>query len=239
MTKLYNYLTLLLIGIYVIYLFVINRLAFLIHPRYLWFTLGCGGLLALVGLIGIISLVKNNPQVFNTPKRFLSWSFVILVLVAGMFFVPIKSLSIESFNLRNSKSAINFTDEEKKLVKLKLNNNIDSSTFKFFDWINAKSLNENGVFKDKKFKGSGFITAGKTPNTFELSRFVISCCVVDATPVSLTVEYNYQDKFKLNDWVEIDGAFAINPIEGKNQPVIIPTSINKIPEPDSIYLDRT
>jgi uncharacterized repeat protein (TIGR03943 family) len=153
--------------------------------------------------------------------------------------VPIKSLSIESFNLRSSKSNLSFTDQEKKQAKAKFGSTVDSSTFRFFDWISAKSLNENGIFKDKKIKTSGFITAGKIPGTFELSRFVISCCVVDATPVSLLVEYDYGSKYKLNDWVEIDGIFEIKPIQGKNQPVIIPTTINKINEPDSVYLDRT
>lgn len=239
MTKLYNYLTLFLIGIYIIYLFVINKLVFLIHLRYLWLTLGCAGLIALVGMIGSISVCKGNYRIFNSPKKFLSWNFAILILVAGMFAVPIKSLSIESFNLRSSKTAINFTDEEKKQVKQKLGKGIDSSTFKFFDWINAKSLNENGIFRDKKFKGSGFITAGKTPSTFELSRFVVSCCVVDATPVSLTVEYDYIKDFKPSDWVQIEGQFVIKTVEDKNQPIIIPTSISKIPEPDNVYLDRT
>jgi uncharacterized repeat protein (TIGR03943 family) len=239
MTKLYNYLTLFLTGMYVIYLYLINRLVFLIHPRYLWFTLICGGVLALLGLIGTILLIKNNPDLLRSPKAVLSWNFIILILVTGMFLVPVKSLSIESFNLRSSNTSITFSEEDKKQAKLKIGSQVDSTSFKFFDWVNAKSLNENGIFKDKKFKGSGFITAGKTPNTFELSRFFISCCVVDATPVSLTVEYDYNSKFKLNDWVEVEGTFEIKPIEGKNQPIIIPTIINKIAEPDSVYLDRT
>jgi putative membrane protein len=239
MAKLYNYLTLFLIGTYVIYVFAINRLAFFIHPRYLYFTVGCGLLIALIGLIGLFSILKNGFGVFAFPKNLLSWNFLVLTLVAGVFLVPIKSLSLESFALRNSKSSINFTEEEKNKTKLKFSKNIDSTTFKFFDWINAKSLNENGVFKNKQFKGSGFITAGQSPNTFELSRFVISCCVVDATPVSLTVEYDYSKQFKLNNWVEIEGVFEIKPVDGKNQPVIVPTNINKISEPDSVYLDRT
>jgi putative membrane protein len=237
MTKLYNYLTIALLGIFVVYLNTINRLGFLIHSRYLWLTLGCAIILILIGFVGSFGLIKNNAPILKSSKSIFSWSFLVMILVAGMFVVPIKSLSIESFNLRSSKSNISFTDEEKKQAKAKFSGNVDSTTFRFFDWIGAQSLNENGVFKDKKIKSTGFITAGKTPNTFGLSRFVVSCCVVDATPVSLLVEYDFTSKFKLNDWVELEGVFEIKPIDGKNQPVIIPTTINKINEPDSVYLD--
>jgi putative membrane protein len=239
MTKIYNYLSLISIGVYIIYLNQINRLAFLIHPRYLWLSLAAAGLVVIVGLVGLFHIFKNQKAIFRSSKSFLSWSFIIMLVSFGVFLVPIKSLSIESFNLRSSKSNVNFTEKEKAEVKLKIKEGVDSSSFWFFDWVNAKTLNENGIFKDKKFKGSGFVTAGTQANTFGLSRFIISCCVVDATPVSLLVEYDYAKENKLNDLLEIEGSFVIKPIDGVNQPVIVPSSVKKIPEPDSVYLERT
>lgn len=239
MTKLYNYFTLLLIAIYIFYINYINRLAFFIHPRFLGLAIACAVVIGIVALGGIVHTFRANRLIFKGQKSIFSISFTILLLTVLVFLVPIRSLSSESFNLRSSKSNISFTDEEKKQAKAKFSSTIDTTTFRFFDWISAQSLNENGVFKDKKIKSTGFVTAGKTLNTFGLSRFVISCCVVDATPVSLLVEYDYSSTFKLNDWVEIEGIFEIKPIDGKNQPVIIPTKVNKINEPDSVYLDRT
>lgn len=239
MTKLYNYLSLLLISIYIFYINYINRLAFFIHPRYLILALVCAAIIGTIALFGIVHTFRVNKTIAKEQKSIFSISFAILVATILIFLIPIRSLSSESFALRSSDNGINSTDTEKEKVRLKLKGGVDSSTFKFFDWVSAKNLNENGIFKDKKFKGSGFITAGSQPNTFNLSRFIVSCCIVDATPVSLSVEYDYKKQFKPNDWVEVEGVFVIKTIEGKNQPVIIPTSVNKIPEPDNTYLDRT
>ncbi len=239
MTKLFNYFTLLLISIYILYINYINRLAFFIHPRYLTLALICASIIGTVAVFGIIHTYQTNKSVLKEKKSIFSVSFAILIATVLIFLIPVRSLSSESFALRSSNNGVNSTDAEKDNIRLKLKGRVDSSSFKFFDWVSAKNLNENGVFKDKKFKGVGFITTNKQPNTFDLSRFIISCCIVDATPVSLLVEYDYQNQFVANDWVEVEGKFVIKTIEGKNQPVIIPTSVTKIPEPDYTYLDRT
>jgi putative membrane protein len=239
MTKLCNYFTLLLICTYIFYINYINRLAFFIHPRYLSLALFCASIIGVVAIAGIVHLLRTNKSILTGHKYIFSISFAILIATTLIFLIPVRSLSSESFALRSSNNGINSTDNEKENVRLKLKGGVDSSTFKFFDWVSAKNLNENGIFKDKKFKGVGFITASNQPNTFDLSRFIVSCCIVDATPVALLVEYDYQKQFKTNDWVEVEGVFAIKNIEGKNQPVIIPASVIKISEPDNTYLDRT
>jgi putative membrane protein len=239
MTKLYNYLSLILIGSYIIYLNLINRLVFLIHPRYVWLTLGSAAVITIVGAVGIFYFVQNKNKELEYPQQYFNWNLLILVLAFGVFFVPIKSLSTESFALRSTDSIIRLTDDEKRQLKQKISSGVDSTSFKFFDWVNAKNLNENRVFKDKKVKVSGFVAPGSSPSMFNLSRFVISCCVVDATPVSLMVEYSsYNQEFKSDEWVEVEGIFAIKTINGKSEPVIIPNSIIKIPNPDNIYLNR-
>lgn len=239
MIKLYNYLSLLSIATYVFYISYINRLVFFIHPRYLSLALFCACLVGLVALVGIFHTFKTNKNLWRRPKAFWSLSFAILIGTILIFGIPVRSLSSESFGLRTTTNGGNTTQAEKDNVRLKLKGNVDSTSFKFFDWISAKNLNENGVFKDKQFKGSGFITANTQPGVFNLSRFIVSCCIVDATPVFLLVEYDYMNQFKVNDWVQIEGKFVIKTVEDKSQPVIVPTTINKIPEPDNSYLDRT
>jgi putative membrane protein len=226
-------------GTYIIYLNQIKRLEFLIHPRYLWLSLLTAELIAIAGVIGLAKNIKLFKTLWKSNKSLVNWSFVMMLVSIILFVIPIKSLSIESFNLRSTKSSVNFTEKEKSDLKLKIKDGVDSSSFRFFDWVNAKSLNENGVFKDKKFKGSGFITQSPQSNIFGLSRFVVSCCVIDATPVSLLVEYDYDKAYKAGDWLEIEGVFVIKVVDGKSQPVITPASVIKIPEPDSVYLERT
>ncbi len=238
MIRLYNYLTLLLIAIYVLYANYINRLVFFVHPRYIVFTLLCAVIIGIIAIAGIINIFKTSRNIFQEKKSIFSMSFIFLIASILVFLVPIRSLSSESFALRNSNNIFANSQEEKDRFRSKLKNGVDSTNFKFFDWITAKGLNENGIFRDKKFKGIGFVIKNNNQNTFDLSRFVIGCCVVDATPVSLLVEYDSQS-LKPDEWVQVEGTFVIKTIDGKNQPVIIPTSVTKTPEPDFTYLDRT
>lgn len=60
---------------------------------------------------------------------------------------------------------------------------------------------------NQRWKLSGFVY--KDPelakNQFVISRFVITCCIVDATPIGIIVESPDAPKLKANTWVEVTG----------------------------------
>jgi uncharacterized repeat protein (TIGR03943 family) len=232
MTKFYNYLTMAIIGGYIIYLFFIKRLNFLIHERYIVFTLIAGFVLAVVGIIGsIMSLQSKNKKLkFNL-------SLVILLITFFVPFIPLKSLSSDSFDIRSVNKNIRVSENEKQDIRQKINFKIDSNDFTMYDWVKAKGLDDLSIFKDKEFTGTGFI-APKQGNIFSLSRFILSCCVVDATPAGILVDYDYNKEFKSNDWLEVKGKFKIQEVNGIQEPVVIPTSVIKINQPDNVYLNR-
>jgi uncharacterized repeat protein (TIGR03943 family) len=232
MTKFYNYLTMAIIGGYIIYLFFIKRLNFLIHERYIVFTLIAGLVLAVVGIIGsFMSLQSKNKKLkFNL-------SLVILLITFFVPFIPLKSLSSDSFDIRSVNKNIRVSENEKQDIRQKINFKIDSNDFTMYDWVKAKGLDDLSIFKDKEFTGTGFI-APKQGNIFSLSRFILSCCVVDATPAGILVDYDYNKEFKSNDWLEVKGKFKIQEVNGIQEPVVIPTSVIKINQPDNVYLNR-
>jgi uncharacterized repeat protein (TIGR03943 family) len=238
MNKFYNYISIFLVGFYGLILYFNNKLGFLIHTRFVWLTICASVLLIAIGALGAITQYQKYKSSPTGLKFGFGSSFWIMVVAIMVFFVPIRTLSSESFVLRSTNNNFNLTESEKSDVKLKLKSSLDSTTFKFFDWINAKSLNQPNIFKDKKVKIVGILMASPDPKIFNLSRFVISCCIVDATPASLFVEYDYSSKFKIDEWVEVEGTFVLKPVNNQLVPVIIPTSVTKIEVPNNVYIEN-
>lgn len=228
-----QYLTLLILGIYIIYLYLFNKLGLLIHERYNIFTSLSGLILAIIGAWGLIKLVQNKPKLGKNYSKELFVGALVLIIC----FIPLKSLSSKSFNLRSTTNNIKLSQSDRTNIESKIKFDVDTNKFTLYDWVKAKSINDNNLFKDKEFTSTGFISpAGK--NMFTLSRFILSCCVVDATPVGVLVEYDYTNLYKANDWLEIQGKFTIKTVDGKQEPVVIPTKITKISQPDNVYLNR-
>jgi uncharacterized repeat protein (TIGR03943 family) len=68
-------------------------------------------------------------------------------------------------------------------------------------------------------------------NEFMLTRYVVSCCVADATVASVRV-VNVTQRFEENDWVEVTG--TIYPIG--REVIVDATSVGSVPRPDRPYL---
>jgi putative membrane protein len=232
MTKYFNYLTITVIGQYIVYLYFVKKLNFLIHERYIIFTLIAGLILVVIGLAGII----KNPDPKNSKFK-ISINFVMLVLAILIPFIPLKSLSSDSFVSRSLNGNVRVSTNEKQDITQKIKFSINTNDFTIYDWLKAKGLDDLSVFNDKEFTGTGFITP-KEGNIFSLSRFIVSCCVVDASPVGILVEYDYNKEFKVNDWLEVKGKFKIIEVNGIKEPVVVPSSVKKINQPDSVYLNR-
>lgn len=248
--KFLNYLTLISLGIYISYLYLIEKITLLIHPRYFWLVLLTGVVTALIGVVGIIQL---SIEFFKTRRtneisliEAVNWKtlfvpVLLLTLTIGAFFIPITSLSIFSYNIRQVKSELRLNDYEKKTLEQKFNITLNTRNFTIEDWVKARTLNNLKLFENKEFFGTGFVAA-KNNKTFNLSRFVISCCVVDATPVGLLVDtanqIENQSEFEDGQWLEVTGKFEIRLINNESTPVIIPKTLKKIEAPKDTYINR-
>ncbi len=231
----WNFLSLIIFGSYTVYLFAVGKLLFFIHPRYEWLTTAAGLVLIVTGILGV---TLNRKSIVIKKTSFKSFDFVICVLIFCLFLVPVKTLSSESFSLRSSAQSTKLSQNQVQDLKKKFTGNVDSSSFTMYDWVTAKNLKDNAIFNGKQFKGSGFVSKAGDSSMFNVSRFVISCCVVDATPASLLVKYDWENEYKVDDWVELTGTFEIKSVDGKPQPIIIPKTITKIQQPKNSYLNQ-
>jgi len=114
-------------------------------------------------------------------------------------------------------------------------------TFSVVDWASLlRQTSDLSFFADKPVVVSGFITADPEDpeNLFYVSRFVVTCCAVDAQPVGVPVYApNWSSNLKIDDWVEVRGEFATNPSRSSSQPLAVdPSEITPIEQPREPYL---
>jgi uncharacterized repeat protein (TIGR03943 family) len=234
MFKLLQYLTIFMLGIYILYLYSINKINFLVNDRYIYLTLATGIILTLIGGISVFKSIKSKEYII---KNNYIKSLLLLILITVLALVPLRSLSTESFNIRSVSKDFQVTDAEKANISNRIKFEVDSTKFSIYDWIKAKGLKDNSLFQNKEFEGIGFVTPYDDKH-FTISRFIVSCCVVDATPVGLIAEGDYKGLYNANDWVKVKGKFDVKELSGTVQPIIIVKNIEKIPEPKDIYLNR-
>ena len=73
-----------------------------------------------------------------------------------------------------------------------------------------------------------------------ISRYVISCCAADARIVGIPVQMDEKivsgiSDLNVNEWIEIQGKFQTDEIEGEQMVVIAPVAFQRISEPQNPY----
>jgi uncharacterized repeat protein (TIGR03943 family) len=110
----------------------------------------------------------------------------------------------------------------------------DTEKLKIEDWAALLGRpNEQNRIIGKKAYISGFvIPSNEDGNVLLVSRFAVSCCAIDATPLEVPVLYEGWDAIVQRDeWVEVRGVFA----EHGGRTVLQATELRKIKRPDNPY----
>ena len=76
------------------------------------------------------------------------------------------------------------------------------------------------------------------PDQFYLTRFVVSCCSVDAQPVGVPVRLpGWRDSYGPEDWLAVSGQFVLNPSSSSPEPIVLsPDAVEPTKQPDDPYL---
>jgi uncharacterized repeat protein (TIGR03943 family) len=169
----------------------------------------------------------------NNFLGILSFGFILIIAIA----IPAKALGTETVSRRLSDlNNVSLEYEESTLSKFSGN----TKNYSIRDWIAAINYNpdlHSYIGKDTKVSGFIFKPENTKQNTFLISRFVVTCCAVDARPVGLYGQYeNWEDDFKLDEWVEAEGKFELIQIENKDTLVINIEKITKITQPLDPYI---
>lgn len=82
------------------------------------------------------------------------------------------------------------------------------------------------VYRDDRF----------TDTQFMVSRFTVSCCVADAAPIGLIVEWPDTAVLTADSWVEVSGTIQARTFNGIEIPVLVANSVAPTETPSQPYL---
>lgn len=112
---------------------------------------------------------------------------------------------------------------------------VDTSQYGVKDWAAViRQTTDTSSLVGKPVRLTGFVVPG-ADGTFTLTRFVISCCAVDAQPVGLGVvtDGTVPDA---DQWVRVEGKLAANPDPSADARIVIrAASVTRIAQPSDPY----
>lgn len=119
----------------------------------------------------------------------------------------------------------------------------DEETFLAFtvrEWAGIlRQTQDPTFFQGKPVDVVGFVVSDPdNPGTFFVTRFVVSCCSVDAQPVGVPVyEPGFEQSFPDETWVRVVGEFVVNPDTSSTHPLVLrPREIGQTEQPREPYL---
>ena len=231
-----------------VWLAVTNQLILYIHPRYIVFTV----IMAALGLVLVVASFRRSPAHDHdhdhdqpSPHGFRRAITVVgtvltLTLAVALVVVPPTTLTTATAEQR----VINSTQVGSGTRTVDSAASAPAGAFARFtvlDWSSLlRQTTDAGFYRDKAANIVGFITkdTDDPQNVFYVSRFVITCCAVDAQPVGVPVYLpNWRDRFAADQWVKVSGSFETNPSTKSQQSIaLVPTVATKVDQPSEPYL---
>ncbi|MEM7129743.1 MAG: TIGR03943 family protein [Chloroflexota bacterium] len=107
------------------------------------------------------------------------------------------------------------------------------------DWIYAFQAYDQATFEGDSVDVIGFVFRNKehfAEDEFALTRYIVSCCVADASYVSLVTRGPQTEEFANDTWVRIQGHFEMGIFKGNDRIILIPDTIEPVPVPNQPYL---
>jgi len=231
-----------------VWLAVTNQLILYIHPRYIVFTV----IMTVLGLVLVVASFGRSPDREHdqehgepTPSGYrraitVAGTVLTLVVAIALVIVPPATLTTATADQR----VINSTQVGSGTKTVDSAASAPAGAFARFtvlDWSSLlRQTTDASFYRDKAANVVGFITrdADDPQNVFYVSRFVITCCAVDAQPVGVPVFLpNWQNRFAADHWVKVSGSFESNPSTKSQQSIaLVPTATTKVDQPSEPYL---
>lgn len=226
----------LVVSVVTLWLGVTGQLVLYIHPRYVVFTMIMAALALVVGLAAIVTRAYHDHD--EPPQR--RWLSIVGLAVAAL--VAVVLVVVPPATLTSSTAIQRDISNSGVGVASQAVDTAPSASLHFsvLDWASLlNQTNDPAFYRDRSADVTGFITAAPDdPNVFYVSRFVITCCAVDAQPVGVPVySPGWQDDLEADDWVRVTGDFGSNPSTLSNAPIALtPDAVTAMEEPDDPYL---
>jgi len=106
------------------------------------------------------------------------------------------------------------------------------------DWLVEFQRAEPSTFIGEEANVIGFVYRDDRfgDDSFLVGRFILSCCVADASPVGLVVRWPQATELPADQWIEVRGHFEVSTFDGLEMPVLVADDIQLIEPPSNPYL---
>lgn len=217
-----------------------GKLALYINQRYTWLILLAGfGLIALALTVfnhrAPVWLEKDGllePEMAPAKGK-LRLGIFSLILVLGLL-IPETSLGAKVAETRGVSASVPLTAGGSTPETLTLAPNQRS----VLEWLWAFDETDTPaamVGEAVDVEGFTFDNAALPEGDFMVGRFIITCCVADATAIGIAV-HPPEGQDVPNGWVRIKGTMTVTNLNGSDALLIEADQITSIPEPDQPYL---
>ena len=221
----------------------------LIHPNYFLLMLGSSICLVILGVFRSLSLI-NSPKNSTEKSEHITLfppgfgSLLLLTVAIAGLVIPPNVLTSATALQRGVTDTLPAAHAQPQAFVAKTKPEERS----LIDWV--RTLNaypEPDAYQGLPVNITGFVVdLPELPdNYFLLSRFIITCCAVDASPIGIPVQLNdIQGEYPPDTWLEVRGQMTTatvavrdraDQIREKRQLVVTATDIKIIPTPDDPY----
>lgn len=233
-----------------LWLGVADHLDLYINPRYATFTLVLAAVAVPASVAGLLVVARHGTHAHDgdpEPRpggggrllHVVLGSVAALVTVGtvlAMLVLPPSTLSARTAQQRSVGSAsLSDATGAGAPVALLGSESVDTSEYGVKDWAALiRQTTDTTALVGRKLTLTGFVVPG-SDGTFTLTRFVVSCCAVDAQPVGVGVTTDGSEPQE-NQWVRVEGALAANPDTASDARLVIRAAeVTPIDEPSDPY----
>lgn len=226
-------------GILLLKYWLTGKLNLLIHPNYFWLVITGGlGLLVISGLKALELLqrrrrTKATAHITLFPPGFSS-ALLLTTAIIGLLFTP-RVFASQTALQRGVTDSLGATRTQPQAFR----SSVRPEERSLLDWVRTLNVYpEPDAYTGQKVKLQGFVIHPPElpPEYLLLSRFVITCCAVDAYPVGLPVKLTaIRQAYPPDTWLEVQGQMITESFGGKRQLAIQASSIKQISEPKNPY----
>ena len=224
------------LGFYFIYVIASGSLSNYINVRFEWLSYVAAGLFLLLGaasLLDVIGQRGHDHDHHDHTHSGMSWpalAIVAIPLILGTL-IPSRPLGSAAVGGSISLNAVSAAGAQPFMT--------DSLKWNVLDWLRA--FNNSGdvsSFNGKQADVIGFVyrEAAFADNQFMAARFIISCCVADAGAIGVPVQWDAAADYPADTWVRIQGTWEVGEFRGDTVPILHPTNIEKVDQPEHPYL---
>ena len=232
------------LGLYFIYNLLSGNLTNYINARFAWLSWVAAPLFLLLGALSAYSLLTHRDDEHDEHADHdhgaLTWPVLAVVALPLVFgtLLPSRPLGASAVEGDLTAGAGLIGDEAAATVER------DPLDWNVLDWLRAVNRSTDLTeFDGQEANLLGFVYRNDQfpAGHFVITRFIISCCVADASAVGMPVYW--PEAAALDDgaasgdtWVRVHGAFALGEFSGNLFPILQADALEIVPEPEHPYL---